>query len=225
MLLILSFLLLSGVFLFWSKTFAQTTPSSPTNSQTDLWGSTPIVFPTSTTSPPATPSTTNYTTNTTSTSSTSNSQVQVDSSICASPQWAKRNSVTGICSCPSGMTNVDDTCTLCNAPGVCCGVKLNTSIPFIGSCIESSGAYVSPGGDEIAVSWEGAFPTLIGSLTKILVSVILITSFILIVVAGVMIASGKASEGKKMITNVVIGLALLWASGVILHLINPNFFG
>jgi hypothetical protein len=53
---------------------------------------------------------------------------------------------------------------------------------------------------------------LIGSLTKILISVILITSFILIVVAGVMIASGKPSEGKKMIINVAIGLALLGAS-------------
>jgi hypothetical protein len=40
-----------------------------------------------------------------------------------------------------------------------------------------------------------------------------------------MISIGKASEGKKMITNVIIGIALLGASGVILRLINPNFFG
>jgi len=40
-----------------------------------------------------------------------------------------------------------------------------------------------------------------------------------------MIATGNPSEGKKMIIKVVIGIALLGASGVILRLINPNFFG
>ena len=141
---------------------------------------------------------------------------------CKDPR-ATRDSVTGICSCPTWETDVADKCTPCNAPGVCCGVKLNTSIPFIGSCIESNVDYLW--GDETAVSGEQAFPTLIGSLTKIMVSVILIVSFILIVVAGVMIASGQVSEGKKMIINVAVGLALLGASWVILHLINPNFFG
>ena len=62
-------------------------------------------------------------------------------------------------------------------------------------------------------------------MTKILVTVILIISFVLIVVGGIMISIGKASEGKKMITNVIVGIALLGASGVILRLINPNFFG
>jgi hypothetical protein len=45
-----------------------------------------------------------------------------------------------------------------------------------------------------------------------------------------MISSGGASEehakkGKDLITHVVIALALLGASGVILRVINPNFFG
>jgi hypothetical protein len=45
------------------------------------------------------------------------------------------------------------------------------------------------------------------------------------VMGGIMISIGKRPEGKKMITNVIVGIALLWASGVILRLINPNFFG
>jgi hypothetical protein len=62
-------------------------------------------------------------------------------------------------------------------------------------------------------------------LVKILISVILVASFILIIVAGVMIATGDAKWGKDMIIKVAIWLAILWASGVILRLINPNFFG
>ncbi|MEI6118918.1 MAG: hypothetical protein WCP92_07000 [bacterium] len=62
-------------------------------------------------------------------------------------------------------------------------------------------------------------------MTKILVTLILITSFVLIIIGGIMIATGNPSGGRKMIMNVVIGIALLGASGVILRLINPNFFG
>jgi cytochrome bd-type quinol oxidase subunit 2 len=67
-------------------------------------------------------------------------------------------------------------------------------------------------------------------LTKILVTVILLTSFIAIIAAWVMMtASGSsdtwASNWKKLIWSVITALALLWASWVILRLINPNFFG
>jgi len=119
--------------------------------------------------------------------------------------------------------NGTGTCKSCKDPWVCCGVSLNTSIPFIGKCIESSAASVGP--DETGVTWADAFPVLMWSLTKILVTLILIISFVLIIIGGIMIASGDPSKGKKMITNVIIGIALLGASGVILRLINPNFFG
>ncbi len=51
----------------------------------------------------------------------------------------------------------------------------------------------------------------------------------MILAGGVMIASagdnsGRAGEGKKLIVGVIIGFAVLGASGVILRLINPNFF-
>lgn len=108
-------------------------------------------------------------------------------------------------------------CQLCTRDDICCGIKLNTKVPFIGNCIEDK----NYGG----IWAEQAFPTLMWALTQILVTVILILSFVLILIWGIMIATGNASGGKKMIMKVVVGLALLWASGVILRLINPNFFG
>ena len=128
----------------------------------------------------------------------------------------------GSCVCNAWYKNVNRVCTSCKTAWVCCGIQLNTSIPFIGKCIEEKGNQWS---DETGVTWTTAFPTLMWSLTKILVTVILIISFVLIIIGGIMIATGNPSWGKKMIINVVIGIALLGASGVILRLINPNFFG
>lgn len=135
-----------------------------------------------------------------------------------------------LCKCMPGYGEYYDTdlnkttCQPCSRKDVCCGVKLNTNVPFIGNCLEQDTS------DPSAVSPERAFPVLMSSLTKILVTVILIVSFVLIVVGGIMIASAwanqsRASEWRKLIMKVVVGIALLGASGVILRLINPNFFG
>lgn len=110
-------------------------------------------------------------------------------------------------------------CQLCELEEVCCGVKLNTNVPFIGNCIESSTQAAWS-----TVTETTAFPILVSALVKILISVILITSFILIVIAGVRWSAGDAKWGKDMIIKVAIGLAILGASGTILALINPNFF-
>lgn len=145
---------------------------------------------------------------------------------CALPDnlWGNShvNSI-GLCVCNDGWTKIKNVCTSCKDPWVCCGVELNTSVPFIGKCIEDSSSDV--GGDETWVTWDQAFPVLMSSMMKILVTVILIVSFVLIIVGGIMIAVGNPSGGKKMIIKVAIGIALLGASGVILRLINPNFFG
>ncbi len=139
--------------------------------------------------------------------------------------WLGNYSFGAACppSCETNFKCISWTCTSCNTKWVCCGVKLNTSIPFIGNCIESNSGAVWVW-EEAAAVWSKAFPVLMGSLTKILVTVILITSFVLIVIGGVMIATGDRDWGKKMIINVIIGIALLGSSGVILRLINPNFF-
>lgn len=129
------------------------------------------------------------------------------------------------CACDENYKDVDGVCKPCSDPDVCCGVKLNTNVPFVGDCIENKDE--NPNSN---VTEENAFPVLMSSLTKMLVTIILIVSFVLIVVWGIMIASAwanqsNASAGKKLIMKVVIGIALLGASGVILRLINPNFFG
>lgn len=64
---------------------------------------------------------------------------------------------------------------------------------------------------------------------KFIITVIMIVSFLIIVAAGVMMTTGgfsssNYSKGIEWIKTVAIALALLGASGVILKLINPNFF-
>lgn len=119
------------------------------------------------------------------------------------------------------------TCEQCSAPGVCCGVKLNTDVPFVGKCIRLWSSASSE--DTTVVTDTTAFPRLMWGLTKILTTLILLACFGGILAGGVMIASsgGKetnATKGKELIKNVVIAMALLWTSGIILKLINPNFF-
>ena len=143
---------------------------------------------------------------------------------CNPPYWWEINSFW-MCWCPDGKKDVDWTCKLCSEKWVCCGVELNTAVPFIGKCIESDTGTGYKSSDETWVTSAKAFPVLMWSLTKILVTLILITSFVLIIIGGIMIATWDLPWGKKMIINVVIGIALLGASWVILRLINPNFFG
>lgn len=118
-------------------------------------------------------------------------------------------------------------CESCSAPGVCCGVKLNTNVPFIGNCIRLWTDASTE--DTTVVTDVTAFPRLMWGLTKILTTIILLVCFWWILVWGVMIAAagsdeGQAKKGKWLIGKVILAMALLWTSGIILHLINPNFF-
>ena len=102
----------------------------------------------------------------------------------------------------------------------CNGIKLNTNFPFVGSCI----GFESGGTNQINV-----FPRMVKSLMKLIISVIMLMSLIIIIIAGVMVTSsgydsGNYKKGLDLINKVATGLALLGASGVILKLINPNFF-
>lgn len=157
----------------------------------------------------------------------------VDSATSTVPEWKcskewevlknKDNSknTTFWCDCVEWFKQVGSECKSCTLEDVCCGVELNTKVPFIGDCIEDE-KYTN---DPTSVSQEEAFPVLMSSLTQMLVTIILIVSFVLIIIWGIQIATGNPSGGKKMIIKVVVAIAILWASGVILRLINPNFFG
>ncbi len=98
------------------------------------------------------------------------------------------------------------------------GIPLNTSIPFVGRCVSKSSGEA---GDSSSLN---AFPTIISAATRILVTVILLVSFVMIVVWGVEWSSGDAKAWKAKITKVAIGIAMLGMMGAILRLINPNFF-
>ncbi|MDD3262448.1 MAG: hypothetical protein PHR61_01255 [Candidatus Absconditabacteria bacterium] len=148
--------------------------------------------------------------------------------VACSVKGAERNTL-GICRCPKGTKEIEKKCVPCSDPGVCCGIELNTKVPFIGNCIEFGKGDVSDSENEISATQEEAFPKLMGGLMRILVTIIMLGSFVAILVGGVMISSAgpdeqKATKGKKLIIDVVIALAILGASGVILRLINPNFF-
>ena len=101
----------------------------------------------------------------------------------------------------------------------CKWVKLNTNLPFLWNCI----------GDGNGVNQLNAFPIMIKGLMKIIISIVLVMSFLMIVAGGVMMTtagyeSGNFAKWKGMITSVAKALAMLGASWVILKLINPNFF-
>jgi hypothetical protein len=80
------------------------------------------------------------------------------------------------------------------------------------------------------VNQLNAFPFLMMWLTKILVTVILIFSFLIIIAAWLMMTTWVYSEQNykkwmERIQKVIVWLILLWASWLILRLINPSFFG
>lgn len=143
-----------------------------------------------------------------------NCQTDTTSDDCSPPE-----------SCEGETTNEEEDCSDCK-----CGIKLNTSVPFIWNCIQIAREDTTNNDTNTTiVTKQNAFPVLMWALSKIVVTAILVFSFVLIIVAGVMMASsggdsGRFSDGKKLIWKVIVWLALLWASWVILKLINPSFF-
>ena len=99
-------------------------------------------------------------------------------------------------------------------PKWCCGIKLNTNFPIIWDCIW----------DKESENPTNAFPTMIWAITKIVMSLVLVVCFIMIIVAGIMRAWDNPKWWKELIKKVAVTILVLWFSGVILRLINPNFF-
>lgn len=107
------------------------------------------------------------------------------------------------------------------------GIKLNTDIPFVGNCIAKS-TDASVAGQNTTIA--NAFPKLLGGLMRIVMTVVVIVGFMGILVGGFMMSAwgleaSLMSKWKKLIITVIIGLVVLGLSGIILNLINPNFFG
>ena len=148
------------------------------------------------------------------------------------PEGQKKSLITWKCVCKDWewwKTMEDGSCKKCDEEWVCCGIDLNTKVPFIWNCIEYNSGDVGWSAETANVDESTVFPVLMSAFTKILVTVILLMSFLAILAWGVMItASGGsdtgASKWKKLIGSVIIALALLGSSWIILRLINPNFF-
>ena len=103
-------------------------------------------------------------------------------------------------------------------------IKLNTDVPFIGKCIHTNEKT-----SKDAVTPVNAFPKLMWALMNLLMTVILIMSLLMIVYSWVLMTTGWYStnnytKGLWMLSQVAKWMALLWASWVILKVINPNFF-
>jgi len=121
---------------------------------------------------------------------------------------------------------------VCDPAQQCCWIKLNTVVPFIGDCIEMTTVNDTHDSNNLNtsnVNQLNAFPFLMMWLSKILVTVILIFSFLIVIAAGLMMVTWVYDEWnyKKWMTrikNVIVALILLWSSGLILKLINPSFF-
>jgi hypothetical protein len=116
---------------------------------------------------------------------------------------------TTLASCNNTCTNNKKSCEECH------GIKLNTNFPIIWNCIEINGAATNP---------TNAFPYMIWALTKIVMSLILVVCLIFVIWAGILRSADKPDQAKKMLKRVAITILLLWSSGVILKLVNPNFF-
>jgi hypothetical protein len=84
--------------------------------------------------------------------------------------------------CPEGkVPNADK--TKCECKSGCCGIKLNTNVPWIGRCIEFGNTnnldktYTNEYGDgntTLTVNILNAFPVLMSALGKILLTCILL---------------------------------------------------
>lgn len=89
-------------------------------------------------------------------------------------------------------------------------IVLNTNFPFVGRCI--------------AKTSDDTVGKITNVFTDILMTIIITAGFAMLIWAGVQFAMNKPKEGRWIIINVIIAFAALWSLGIILRLINPNFF-
>ncbi len=112
-------------------------------------------------------------------------------------------------------------------------IYLNTDIPFIWQCILKRPARDGHPDDTVSAenlpNLDTAFPRFVSGLSRLIQSLILVLWFVAIVIAWFMISAwGLSADAKNkwvsILKWVIIALVLLWSSGIILRLINPNFF-
>ncbi len=108
-------------------------------------------------------------------------------------------------------------------------IMLNISIPFIGRCIKKDPNAKQTSDDQGNSTVGNVFPKLMWGMIRLVMTAIYIIWFLWILVGWFMIAASGADPSlkekwKSLIIMIIWWLILLWASWVILNLINPNFF-
>lgn len=108
-------------------------------------------------------------------------------------------------------------------------IMLNISIPFIGRCIKKDPNAKQTSDDTGNSTVGNVFPKLMWGMIRLVMTAIYIIWFLWILVGWFMIAASGADPSlkekwKSLIIMIIWWLILLWASWVILNLINPNFF-
>lgn len=102
-------------------------------------------------------------------------------------------------------------------------IELNTNIPFIWRCIKKDTDAWSQ-----SVTLTNAFPRLMWWLVRVVMSTVVIVGLLAVLVWGFMVAAEGAAGTKQkwldLIKLAVWWLILVGLSGIILNLINPNFF-
>ena len=143
------------------------------------------------------------------------------------PEWWSWSSDCAECETWTKPNEAHTKC-ICDSSKKCCWIQLNTVVPFIWDCIEMNTD--SSRWDTTSVTSATAFPVLVQWLMKILMSAIMVFSFLMVIVAWLMMTTWAFSwwnftKWKTILKNVIISLILLWCSWLILSLVNPSFFG
>lgn len=108
-------------------------------------------------------------------------------------------------------------------------IMLNISIPFIWRCIKKDANANQVTDTDWNSTVGNVFPKLMWGMIRLVMTIIYIVWFLGILIGWFMIAASGADPSlkekwKSLIIMVIWWLILLWASGVILNLINPDFF-
>lgn len=111
----------------------------------------------------------------------------------------------------------------------CNWIKLNTTVPFIGNCIEVNSS--TDNDTTTSVTQLTAFPRLMSWLSKIVMTAIFVFSFLMVIASGVMMvvwsmkwATANYDKWVSLLTKVITSLIMLGCVWLILKVLNPSFF-
>jgi len=105
--------------------------------------------------------------------------------------------------------------------------KIRLEVEFEGEGIKSENGEVFIDTMETSGA-RGIMKVYVGAIFKFAAGLIVVIAVIMIIIGGFEMmfksSSGDVSTGKERITQALLGIVLVFLSGLILHTINPTFF-